>query len=386
MTFGYSELVLLCIAGMWVTALVNVLCFRSLSDIRGGESDSLVSILLPARNEERTLDSVLQSLTRQEYQRIEILVLDDGSEDSTGLIAERWAETDPRIQLVRGRPLPPGWVGKSHACSQLAERARGEYLLFVDADTVHSTQSVSAAMAELKRTGAGLLTVIPRQTMETFWENTLLPLLHFSTFCFLPMPLVSWSKHPRLAMANGQFMLFRRDAYERIGGHAAVRSAMVEDVWLSRLVKANGYGLAIRDGGNVVSARMYRSLKEIWNGFSKNLFAGFSYSLLLIAAVITFNVCTSIIPFFLFAAAFVPGGGTDWVNGQVMLQVGLILMIRVALAVRFKLDLWPVLLHPLAMLMFVGIALNSVRWVLFGGGAQWKGRQYDFRKRAVIQE
>jgi chlorobactene glucosyltransferase len=371
---------------MSVTALVNVVYVRSLSDIRGAESEPLVSILLPARNEERTLDSVLRSLTRQEYPRMEILVLDDGSEDSTAHIAARWAETDPRIRLIHGRPLPAGWVGKSHACSQLAEHARGEYLLFVDADTMHSPQSVRAAMAELRRTGAGLLTVIPRQVMQTFWENALLPLLHFSTFCFLPMPLVGWSKHPSLAMANGQFMLFRRDAYERIGGHAAVRSAMVEDVWLSRLVKAHGYLLAIREGGDVVSARMYRSLKEIWNGFSKNLFAGFNYSLPLIAAVIIFNVCTSILPFVLCVGAFSVGGGAGLLTGQVMLQVGLILMIRVALAYRFQLALWPVLLHPLAMVIFVGIALNSVRWVLFGGGAQWKGRRYDVRNKQVIQE
>jgi chlorobactene glucosyltransferase len=274
-------------------------------------------------------------------------------------------------------------VGKTFACHQLAERATGDLLLFVDADTVQSRTSIGAAVAELESTGAHLLTVIPRQSMVGFWEKILLPLLHFSTFCYLPMPLVSITRSPKLAMANGQFMLFRADAYRSIGGHASVRAALVEDVWLARRIKEHDRKLVIRYGGAEVSCRMYSSFRQIWDGFSKNLFPGFNYSLAMISGVVIFNGITSVVPFVAVAGGLVWGAiGSPWFLAAAI-EGGLAILIRLLLAARFDMDRWPILLHPIAMVVFLGIAVNSVRCFVVGQGAQWKGRVYRAHDQVV---
>jgi chlorobactene glucosyltransferase len=381
----YNEIILLFVCVMGLVALVNVLSFRSLRRVHPPGHAPLVSVLLPARNEERNIGLVLSTLADQDYPNYEVIVLNDGSEDATGRIAEQWMESNRRFRLIRGKPLPEGWVGKSFACHQLSEEAKGDFLLFIDADTIHSRHCISSAVAELSRSGAGLLTVIPYQIMDTFWEKAVLPLLHFTTFCFLPMPLVRLARHPKFAMANGQFMLFRRDAYRAAGGHEAVRTALVEDVWLSRLVKKSGNALAIRDGAGSVSCRMYRSFREIWEGFSKNLFAGFGYSVPMLTAMMAFNAMTSILPFVALLGWLLRAGSVapPWLS-MVVAQAAIILAIRLVLALRFRLDLWSSFVHPIAMTVLIGIAANSCRWVLTGGGARWKGRAYDFRKHVTV--
>lgn len=382
----YNEVILLIVCVMGLIALVNVISFPSLRRVHPPRNGPMVSVLLPARNEERNIGLVLSTLADQDYPNYEVIVLNDGSEDATGKIAEQWVGSNPRFRLIRGKPLPDGWVGKSYACHQLSEEAKGDLLLFVDADTIHSRHCISSAVAELSSSGAGLLTVIPYQIMDTFWEKAFLPLLHFTTFCFLPMPLVRFTRLPKLAMANGQFMLFRRDVYRAAGGHEAVRTALVEDVWLSRLVKKHGFALAIRDGAGSVSCRMYHSFREIWEGFSKNLFAGFGYSVPILAAMMAFNTMTSILPFAALLGWLIRGGSGSppWLS-VVLAQAAIIVAIRIVIAFRFRLDLWSSFAHPIAMTVLIGIAANSCRWVLAGGGARWKGRAYDFRKRVTVQ-
>lgn len=365
---------------MTIIALVNIASLRGLDRRRMPRTFPLVSVLLPARNEARTIGVCLSMLTDQDYPHYEIIILDDNSDDDTADITAQWARSDKRVRLVRGAPLPEGWVGKCFACHQLSGIARGDLLLFVDADTVHTRHSISAAVAAMETTDAGLLTVIPHHVMGSFWEKLILPLLHFSAFSFLPLPLVRRSGNPNLAMANGQFMMFRRSIYDSIGGHKAVRSALVEDVWLSRRVKEFGSSLAIMDGGNVVSCRMYTSFAGIWEGFSKNLFAGFGYSLPAISAMVIFTMLTSVLPYLFLAGAW----GTP-AFPLIAAQVLLLLTIRLALAFRFRMSLWAPFFHPVATLVFIGIALNSCRWVLAGGGARWKGRSYDFRDEPMTQ-
>jgi chlorobactene glucosyltransferase len=222
--------------------------------------------------------------------------------------------------------------------------------------------------------------------MKTFWEKAVLPFLHFTTFCFLPLPLVKAVRDSRLAMAVGQFMLFRRAAYEAVGGHRAVKDVMVEDVWMSRLIKKHGFALRVLDGGSVVSCRMYASFNEIWYGFSKNLFPGFKFSVPAIVLVILFNFATSVLPF-VSLAAIIAGALPENLLPVVLAQIGLLLAIRLSLSVRFSMSYAAVLVHPIAMLVVIAMALNSMRWVLLAGGSRWKGRSYEFRKRnlATIQ-
>ncbi len=385
MLIGLHIVILVALGVMAGVTLLNLLTFRSVKRSLTPETTPFVSVLVPARNEERNIAKCLKSLLGQDYSHFEVIVLDDSSSDATFDIARSFAANDPRLRLLEGKPLPEGWTGKSFACHQLSQEAKGELLLFVDADTEHTPHSISAAVAEMQRSRVDLLTLIPRQIMGTFWEKAILPLLHFSTFCFLPFPLVRLSKNSKFAMANGQFMLFRSDVYDSIGGHKAVRSALVEDVWLSRLVKQHGYTLLIMDGSEVVSCRMYTSLAEIWEGFSKNLFAGMRYSVPMIVGVCAFNFLTSIVPFILFVYG-ISAGLTDalWFR-SVGLELVLIMGVRILLAIRFRMSLLATATHPIAVLALIGIAANSVRLVLAGGGSQWKGRQYNFRKDIALE-
>jgi chlorobactene glucosyltransferase len=381
----FHTILLLAVVVMLFMVLLNVLSFPTLR--RGGPSATvpLVSVLMPARNEEGVIVRALEGILKQDYSAYEVVVLDDNSTDRTGALAGERAQVDDRLRLVQGGVLPRGWVGKAFACHQLAREARGDLLLYVDADTVLAPGAISGGVEELNRSSADLLTVIPRQRMHSVWEKILLPLLHFSTFCYLPMPLVSRTRSPKLAMANGQFMLFRREAYETIGGHESVRGAMVEDVWLARRVKEHGLQLAIRYGGELVECRMYSSLNEIWAGFSKNLFPGVGYSVPMITGVILFSILTSVLPFFLFAHFLLLGGIGTGFGPIVAGMVGGILLIRLLLSIRFDMNFWPILLHPMAMIVFCAIAVNSVLWVLAGRGSRWKGRVYGPRHDAVNQ-
>ncbi len=363
---------------MGIIATINMLTFTSINPHISPKRKPLVSVLIPARNEEENIGICLSGLVAQDYSRFEIIVLDDCSEDGTAEVVKYWQDHSEHVRYVRGAPLQRGWVGKCFACQQLADEAKGDILLFTDADTMHTRRSITAAVGAMERSDADLLTAIPSLTLKSFWERTVMPMLHFTTFCFLPFPLVSASKNPKFAMANGQYMMFRRTVYEAIGGHAAVKDAMVEDVWLSRLVKRHGYNLRVMDGVRIVSTRMYSSLREIWDGFSKNLFPGFQYSLPAISAVIVFNIVTSILPFVFLAADILHPHYYGWTE-VVEAQVGTLLLLRFMMAQRFKLDVLASLTHPIGIAVVVGIALNSVRWALIGGGVRWKGRTYDFK-------
>lgn len=381
----YAQFLLAVLAIMTIIAAVNVLTIPRIRRTWKPQALPFVSVLIPARNEADTIGTCLSSLVAQDYPHYEIIVLDDRSEDRTWEVLRAWKSRAPHVRILRGKPLPPGWVGKCYACHQLAGSARGDLLLFTDADTKHNATSIANAVAALERSNADLLSLLPLLELRSFWEKVVMPMLHFVTFTTLPFPLVHHMRKPQLAMANGQFMLFRRSAYEAVGGHEAVKDALVEDVWLARLVKKHGLRLRVMDGKELAATRMYRSLREIWEGFSKNLFPGFRYSLAAIMLVMFFNVATSVAPFVVAVAGlFGPSAlglslSDSWVQ-LTLAQAALLVAIRVMLSLRFSLAFLPIVLHPVAMAIVVGIAANSVRWTLFAGGLRWKGRTYPLSR------
>lgn len=375
----YHAAVLGVLAILFLTLLSNLVSIRRLEPGTQPEHFPFVSILVPARNEERSLRPCLESLLKQRYPEFEVLVCDDESEDATAEILAEMARGNARLKSFRSLALPPGWLGKCFACHQLAERARGELLLFTDADTVHHPGALVSAVAELQASGAGLLSLITRFEMHTFAEKTILPLVPFAALAYLPFFLIRLLRNPRFAIGNGQFMLFRRPAYDAAGGHAAVREALVEDVWLARRVKASGFSLAPCDGGKLVSCRMYRSLGEIWEGFSKNIFAGFNFSLIPLAAVCSFSLAAYVLPyFFLLAGLFRPLPPELWIHAPAA-EILLALAMRLMLAARYRLGVISALLHPLGMACVLAIAVNSAFRILTGRGACWKGRTYHPR-------
>lgn len=226
----------------------------------------IVSVVIPARNEEASLGTCLQSLVTQTGTFFEIIVVDDNSTDRTREIAEGFFG----VQVIQAPPLPEGWVGKNHAVSIGAARARGEWLLLTDADTVHLPGSLARTVAEARQREVELLSYSPFQVTKTFWEKALQPVVFAELAAAYKLRQVSNPNSPAAA-ANGQYFFIRRSVYESVGGHAAIPDSMLEDVMLARLVKASGYKIYFRYGGDAVQTRMYRNLAELRAGWTKNL-------------------------------------------------------------------------------------------------------------------
>ena len=236
----------------------------------------LVSVIVPARNEAENIASCVGSLTAQAYPAFEVIVVDDGSEDGTGELARRLPRgAASRLHVVEGEPLQAGWLGKPWACWQGFGAARGELLLFTDADTVHRPELLGRAVAGLREEQADLLTLVGTQLMETPWERLVQPQIFFMMYFRFPrFEQTARNQRWRDAVANGQYLLFPRAAYERIGGHEAVRDEVVEDLALAQHVKRAGLRLRIRGAQTDLSTRMYRSLRQLVDGWSKNIVTG----------------------------------------------------------------------------------------------------------------
>ncbi|HEX6797975.1 MAG TPA: glycosyltransferase [Ktedonobacterales bacterium] len=396
----YQAIITAVLALLLLNTLVNLRLLRRpgiLTPDRGGEAGlaatatggrgelddrPLVSILIPARNEARAIARCVESLARQDYPRCEVLVLDDHSTDQTAAIVAELAARYPRVRLLRGEPLPPGWHGKAFACAQLARAARGGWLLFADADTVHAPHCVSTALAVARRRRAALLTLIPRMIAGSFGEALLLPTTLLTFAGVLPLGLVTTLPSPLVAGAFGPFMLFRRDAYEQLGGHEAVRADIVEDMQLSRLVKRGGGRVVWIDGTDLVSTRLYYGLAEAWQGFAKSAFAATNYSLpgLLVGA----PLCAAFLfaPYGFVAAALVGGHvGSVALFWLPLCQIAAILASYALLLWRFRLPLVMVAFHAATVAAIILFTLYSAYQATLGGGVTWKGRTYDFGAR-----
>ncbi|HUB17329.1 MAG TPA: glycosyltransferase family 2 protein [Acidobacteriaceae bacterium] len=235
-----------------------------------------LSVMIPARNEEDCVGECVRSLAAQEEegwrlgQEWEIIVVDDGSTDRTREIAAGFAGEHAGVTMMDAPKLEKGWTGKANACWAGAQRARGQWLLFTDADTIHEPGKVRLAIIEAERHGAGMLSYSPRQIVKGLAQRALMPLV-FGDLAATYTPARVNDPANRVAAANGQFLLARRDVYETIGGHAAVKGAVLEDVALAALVKRRKVGLRFRYAPEAVSARMYRSFGAMVEGWTKNL-------------------------------------------------------------------------------------------------------------------
>ena len=379
---------------VWSLGMVvaNLTCFDSLRAAEPfGPDAPLVSILVPARNEALNIAACAGSLLAQDYPNWELLVLDDHSEDETGEIVRGLgvSESGERARLFRGATLPAGWTGKGWACHQLAQAARGEFLFFTDADTTHAPGTVSAALAYARQHRADLVSAWPRLVTVTWSEKLIIPMIVLLGMTLYPHWLVLLlQRWPRLSAlvparllrllgaANGQFMFFTRAAYERIGGHAAIRDHVVEDVALGRAVTARiGEGMRLRncDSQAFSTVRMYRSLAEVWEGFTKNLRAAFEGSLAGFLAIGAAQLCCFLLPF---ALLLLPVQG----KGFIVTEVALIYTIRAILTARFETSWLGCVLHPIGHALALAIGLNSWRRSA-GGGVTWKGRNYAVSSR-----
>ncbi len=270
-----------------------------------------VSILVPAKDEAANLESCLNSLLSQDYPNLEVLVIDDRSGDDTAVIAERVAARDGRVRVLRVRSLPPGWTGKTHALYVGQYQASGEWLLFVDADATMHPSCIGIALRSAIDEKAGLLSLIPRMDMRSFWERVFQPVAATMLAVFCPVLRANDRKRTDGGFANGQFMLFKRSAYDQIGGHRAVRDKFVEDVNLGRLIKHEQIGLRVAIAPDLLAVRMYASLPQMLKGWSRIFYAVADASGAKIAAFGAVFTLLSALPYFVLpvvAVAAVSGG------------------------------------------------------------------------------
>lgn len=340
------------------------------------ETLPFVSVLVPARNEEHNISAIINSLLSQDYPSYEVIVLNDNSEDKTLDILEKIRKEHPELIILNGKPLEYGWTGKCFACKQLVDVSKGSYILFTDADTVHNPNSLRDSVTIALNRDADLLTLFPKIRLVTFSEKIIMPMLWFTVVMLLPFFFVDKKGFVKFSIGMGPFMLFKKTAYEKIGGHLSVKNAIVEDVWLARKIKEHGLQLVVEDGQNILSIRMYRNFKEIWNGFSKNIFAGFEFSSIALFSVNLMYLLLFFHPFMLLFIQLSLKTSLDFVTFLLLFQVIILYFCRIIVSSKFKLGIISTILHPLGALSVPIIALNSWRWIKASAGAKWKGRVY----------
>lgn len=336
-----------------------------------------VSVLIPARDEEAVIGAAVEAALASRGVDLEVVVLDDGSRDRTAEIVAGIAAGDPRVRLETAPPLAPGWCGKQHACATLARRARRPVLAFVDADVRLTPDGLARAAAFLEASGAGLASGVPRQETETFLERLLIPLIQFILLGFLPMARMRRNLHPAYGAGCGQLFLAQRDAYERAGGHAAIRASLHDGLALPRAFRAAGIATDLFDATDVAVCRMYRSAGEVWRGLEKNATEGIASPGRIVPATLLL-LAGQVLPPLLLALA-VAGAvalGAGWVA---LAATGVALAPRLAAVMRFRQPLDGALLHPLAILIFLAIQWTALGRRLLGRPAAWKGRRYAAR-------
>jgi glycosyltransferase involved in cell wall biosynthesis len=242
------------------------------------EDNARVSVLIPARNEEESLPTLLDSLLKQSHQNLEIIVYDDESTDRTRDIVQDFMERDHRVQYLEGIPLPNGWLGKNHACDQLAKAAGGDYLLFMDADLETGPDIITSSLHYLKKERLSLLSIFPVQKMYSFGEWITVPLMNWILLSLLPLMLIRLSHWKSFSAANGQFMLFPASLYRENLFHQQVKNERVEDIEIMRLMKSKRLRVATLPGNHQLKCRMYGGFREAVHGFSKNVVAFFGKS------------------------------------------------------------------------------------------------------------
>lgn len=323
----------------------------------------LVSILIPVRNEQDNILSLLQSIYDQDYSEYEVIILDDGSDDKTYDICEKFTSKHHQFRLVKGKKLPHDWLGKNYACHQLAQEAKGDYLLFLDADEKVCNSLLNSAVHRMHLFKLGLLSLFTNQQMDSFGEKAVVPLMHYILLNLLPLRLVYLVKNSTVAAASGQFMLFDAEVYRNNEWHKQVKDRVVEDVEIMRLIKASGFNGEALLANGMISCRMYKSYTEAVNGFSKNFLAGFNYSIitLLIYLIIVIGGPMIVIM---------------TMNLQlIVFMIGLILLTRIMISLSSSQNAWlNLLLHPLQMINLTIIAFLAIQKYLTKTTV-WKGRQ-----------
>ena len=343
-----------------------------------------VSIIIPSRNEEGNIGPCLDAVLAQTYKDLEVIVLNDRSEDNTEAEAQQRASADDRVKVIGGVERPGDWMGKVWACHTAQKQATGDVLLFIDADVRLQPEAVRQSVAYLQDKNLGALSVFGRLTLVTFWEWAVQPVVGGLILQNNNPSEVNDPAQKDKVMANGQFIMATREGYDAAGGHASIKGEILDDVGFARRCKATDVPYHMVYGRELYGCRMYTSLKEIWEGWTKNLFAGLHYNVPLVLGICVALFVINILPFVLLEARLLqfyltdgmPFSPTDPIFllsaiNIVLLYISYIGGLKVAdYSTKY---FWT---FPLGMMVTIGLFANSARRIATGKGVSWKGRTY----------
>ena len=372
---------LLCLSSLGLSLLTAILTLLNLREYRqppllrpaADPVPGLLSVIIPARNEQAGIAECLACVLASTGCTLEVLVLDDSSTDATAQVVAAVADRDSRVRLLHGTSLPAGWNGKQHACWLAAQQARGDRLLFLDADVRLQPEAAGRMSAFLMATGAALVSGFPRQVTVTPMERLLIPYIHFVLLGLLPMGAMRRSNAPGFAAGCGQFLLVDRASYFRCGGHAAIRATMHDGLLLPRLLRQHGLPTRLADLTELASCRMYRSAAEVWLGLAKNATEGLAAPARILPMTLLLGV-GHVLPLPLLVAATIAE------DRPAALAAGGALVLsylpRVLEARRFRQSWLGAALHPLGMATLLALQWYALLRKLLGRPARWKERAY----------
>jgi len=366
------------VVALWLIALIRTIyCLKKQKPLELNKNardkpEPFVSILVPARNEaHRVLEKSLSSMLNQTYKNFELIILNDRSTDNTKEILENLQSKiqNPKSKIIDGIEPDKTWLGKPHALHQAFQKSRGEWILATDADIIFAPDALQTVVNYAEKNEFDALTLIPKQIFGSFWEKFFMPV--FGWFCVLAMPLHRVNNPQRkTAMGVGNFFMFRREVLEKIGGFASVKAEVAEDLALAEILKKQKFNLRIDYAPALIETRMYSGFREIWGGFTKNLFSGMKFSLPKTVFGALSILLFGVLPFFLMLLTFA--------QVAVFVPFLLVYLLQVVLFIflqrEWQGNVFYAFLAPFGFLMFLMILLNSAVKVLSGKGVTWKNR------------
>jgi chlorobactene glucosyltransferase len=375
----YQQLIAILLAFLLLNLLLNLRSLKKASpNVELPEPAPLISVLIPARNEESNIEACLESLRQQDYPHYEILVLDDDSTDRTAEIITEIVAEDPRVRLLKGQELPSDWAGKPFACQQLAQEAKGSWLLFTDADTLHAPSVLRYVLGTALSSKAALISGFPYQKTTSIWQKMALPILfYFMLLFWMPLWWLQRSERALPSVAIGQFLFFSAQAYWSIGGHEAVKSRIVEDVWLGREMTRHHYRQLTLDLSQLVSCQMYREFGPMWDGIARWLYTLASLSAFTLIVMMVVVVLLFLAPFLWLAQGLLLSQPAFSWQMLVGIQVAILLLGRFLVGRRFSQPKSSIILHPIGIGFLLIIGLYASYQCLTGAGVKWKGRLYN---------
>lgn len=331
----------------------------------------LLSVLIPARNEEANIANCLESLINQSYQNYEVIVLNDNSTDKTPLIIDQFSKQYKHIRHINGQPLAPGWYGKPYAMQQLLNEANGELVMFIDADTTHHPNALSFSVSQLINNQVDMISAYTYHRMDSLGEKIILPVFYIMMAMILPFILITKSQNPRHSFAIGAYMLYRQSALKRIGGFELVKNEVNEDIIITRLLKKANYKTLFIDAKQYVTTWNYRNFKEAFHGVSKNIFAGVDKNIIQLLGSLCMVSMIIVGPFILLIDGLITH---QWHLIIFALPIAIFTVMWAQVLHNRGQSRWMALLYPAMFFVLITMAIKSSWQTLFGKGINWKSR------------